>query len=392
MGDGDLLARATTPAGGATMRTTGIGEREIEMRHETAATAAAAHEVAMVRARFMLALERPRVWDTIEKKLLAYCAKPRCAEEARYVKPVGKRKNEKTGKWEQAYVRGLSVRFAEEAVREMGNLDIDTTVKVESPTHRILRVSVLDLETNNLYPTDVPVERTVERKQLRKGQSAIRQRTNSFGDTVYIVEATDDEVLMKSSALASKAIRTNVLRMLPGHIADACEDAIEKTLAEEFKKNLTPTLEKLITRFAAHGVAEAQLDAYLGHPIRATTSHEEVAKLIEIGVSLKEGAATWEDYMNEREGGEASAPESQGEGGGEEAPRSGEDLGKQARRRKADKDKEKGEPTPPPATATPTPEPPPKSEPPPSAPKAEPKKEEKAAPKKETPPPNDDEV
>jgi len=48
----------------------------------------------------------------------------------------------------------------------------------------------------------------VERRQPQPGRTIIRSRTNSTGQMVYLIAATEDELLNKQNALASKSIRT----------------------------------------------------------------------------------------------------------------------------------------------------------------------------------------
>ena len=84
-----------------------------------------------------------------------------------YSKPVGRGR-----------ITGLSVRFAEEAVRSMGNLDVSTPVVYDDPHKLIVRVSVTDLEANAIYSHDVTVVKTVERRSLKDGQAALSVRQN----------------------------------------------------------------------------------------------------------------------------------------------------------------------------------------------------------------------
>ena len=55
---------------------------------------------------------------------------------------------------------------------------------------------------------DVTVTKTVERRKLPQGEKPIRVRANSNGQPIYILHATDDEILNKQNALISKAVRT----------------------------------------------------------------------------------------------------------------------------------------------------------------------------------------
>src|SRR4029077_1955184 len=88
---------------------------------ETAASALAAQAAAAVQARHIVAIKYPRNIDRVRVLLLKACERPLFAEKAIYCKPLGKQLNKKTGRWEEAFAEGLSIRFAEEAVRTLGN-------------------------------------------------------------------------------------------------------------------------------------------------------------------------------------------------------------------------------------------------------------------------------
>src|SRR4029079_9723076 len=126
-----------------------------------------------------MASQRRRSDDEARIRLLQSCSRPGFAETGIYRKPVG------SGK----HAEGLSIRFAEEARRQWGNIETRTQVILDDTEKRILRVSATDLETNVTESVDVIIEKTVERRQLKDGQSPIRQRINSYGDLVYLVPA-----------------------------------------------------------------------------------------------------------------------------------------------------------------------------------------------------------
>ena len=58
---------------------------------------------------------------------------------------------------------------------------------------RIVRVTITDLEANVPYSQDVTIAKTIERRQKKDGDTVITTRTNSYGDLLYILEATDDD-------------------------------------------------------------------------------------------------------------------------------------------------------------------------------------------------------
>jgi len=254
-------------------------------RIESASASAAALAKASVEARYLVAINRPRDMNMVRLKVLDTCKRPAFAVLARYAKPVA-----------GSHIVGPSVRFAEEAARCLGNILAESAIVHEDGERRIVRVTVTDLENNLTYPQDVIVEKHVERKYLRKGQAAIKQRTNSLGETVYIVEATEDELLQKQNSLISKAYRTSVLKLLPRDILDEAMEAVEATLNAADKSDPEAAKKKLLDSFYAKGVTPESLKQYLGHPIEQCTP-KQIDDLRLAYAALKEGESTWAEIM-----------------------------------------------------------------------------------------------
>ena len=269
-----------------------FGASEIQVNNETAATAVAAQARAQVEARYVMALKRPRSMDEVRVRLLKECARPGFAAVARYIKPIGQDKT----KWPQ----GPSIRFAEAAVRCMGNMYPEVMITFEDDRKRILSVTVTDLESNTTYSQSITVQKTVERQSVKDGQTIISSRINSYGKTVYLVTATEDDLLNKQNALISKSIRTNALRLLPGDILDECMEAVKRTLAGETKQDPEAAKRKIIDAFAALSVMPGDLAEYLGHGVERV-SPSEIDELRQVYASIKDGEASWDDVMEARQ-------------------------------------------------------------------------------------------
>lgn len=282
-----------------------FGAQQVQAPAETSATALAERERSTIQAMFIVARQNPRNVARFEQNLLKECERPGFAEVARYRKPVGRKKNEATGEWEQSYAEGFSIRFAEAAMRHWTNLVCDAKSAYEDDQKRIVRMVVMDLESNITISSELNLSKTVERKGKKKGNAeippegreVISERLNSYGDKTYTVVATDDEIGMKQGANWSKFIR-NVLRFMPGDILDACESQIEKTL-----KGLGPEAarQRLIDAFDRIGVTIANVQEYVGHSI-STLSGEEINELRKIHAAIREGESTWKEMV------EAKAP------------------------------------------------------------------------------------
>lgn len=265
-----------------------FGGDELVAQHETAAGAVAARAKAQIEARYIMALKRPRSWDEVRTRLLKECRRPGFARAARYRKPVGQG------------IEGPSIRFAEAALRYMTNVGVETTVTYDDSSKTILRVSVVDLEANVPYEQDVAVQKTVERRKLGKGQRPLATRTNSFGDTVYIVEATDDEILNKVNALVSKALRTLALRLLPGDILEECMALCIRVAQDEDARDPDAARKAMIDAFFGVGVSATQLAEYLGHALEQVTP-AELSELRALFAAIRDGETSWREVMDARD-------------------------------------------------------------------------------------------
>jgi len=263
----------------------------IQKQSDTAATAMAARSKAMIEARCIMAIQRPRNWDTVRTKLLDECKRPGFAQAARYKKPIGKG------------VEGPSIRFAEAAIRYMTNIAIETTVTYDDDKKLILRVSATDLESNVPFEQDVVIAKTVERKKLARGQIPLSQRTNSYGELTYLVGATDEEILNKQNALVSKALRTLALRLLPGDILDECMSKCIATAENADAQDPAAARKAIVDAFHSLGVDADQLVKYLQHPLAASTP-AELRNLRAVYSALRDGETTWREIMEELSGDE----------------------------------------------------------------------------------------
>jgi hypothetical protein len=252
---------------------------------ETAGAVLAAQAKALVEARFTIAMHQPRDVDQVRERLMRECARPSFAEVAIYRKPIGEG------------VEGPSIRFAEAAIQAMGNLAIDTPAIYDDSEKRILRVSVADMETNVVHSKDVTIQKRVERSRTYEGQNVIKTRINSRGKPVYLVEATDDEILNTENALVSKALRTTGLRLVPGWLIDECMTAVRATRAKTNATDPDAAKRKLLDAFRGVGVTAEQVKEWLGHPADTLTP-AELEELRGIFTAVKDGDTTWQEVMD----------------------------------------------------------------------------------------------
>jgi hypothetical protein len=286
----------TAPSnGGSSIVRQGFGESSVERRHETAATAVAAQAQAEVQARYIVAMQHPRDDDNVRVRLLKECSRPSFAQRAFFSVQRGNKPGRLTGTPNR--IEGLSVRFAEAAIRHMGNAMASTRSVYDDAEKRIVNVTVVDLETNAVHAKDIVVSKTVERRKLGQGQLALKTRTNSYGDTVYIVESTDDELLQKENALVSKTLRTEALRLLPADTIEECEQRIVATVKNEDAKDPDAARKALADGFAALNIMPSDIKSYLGHDL-AQCSPAQLTDLRGLYAAIREGETTWQDILS----------------------------------------------------------------------------------------------
>jgi hypothetical protein len=261
-------------------------ETDLALGGETSASAVAAIAQAEVQARCIMAMKNPRNWLSVRSEMKAECSREEFASNKSviYIKPIG-----------GSSVKGLGIRFVEMGLRCMKNVEANSSMLFESDTQRIVRVKVTDLESNITHFKDVLITKTVERRALGT-RKLIGTRKNTNGDTVFIVEATDDEVDVKEAAMVSKAMRTQGLRIIPGDLQDECKALIEKVRLGKAGKDPKAEQKNIADAFSQVNVSVKQLEEYLGHPL-GETQPQELVDLRGLYSSLDSGEITWREVM-----------------------------------------------------------------------------------------------
>jgi hypothetical protein len=265
----------------------------------------------LIEARFVMARRFPRSWDDVRVKLLAACERPGFAGSternadnwgaAWFRKPVGDG------------IEGFSVRFAEEALRIMGNLAVEPLVVYDDEFTRVVNVTVIDLESNSSTSQSVTIEKTIERHKLPKGETALRVRVNSKGETLYVLQGTDDDVLGKANAVVSKARRTLILQHLPGHIQAECR---KRLLEIRFGKAATDPdgeRKRIADGFAKLNVHPADLERYLEHTL-ALCSPAELDHLRQLWEAVRDGKLTWAEILASKDAEDVDDGDDAGDG------------------------------------------------------------------------------
>lgn len=287
---------------------TALVRQEI-LTHETAGTVLAAQEEARIKARAYLAMTRPRDIDKVRQRFLLECSRPSFAEEALYAKPIGGGGGEEEGGGKRGgkSIEGPSIRFAEAAAVAMGNIESSAVVIYDDGDTRRMRVTVQDLEANVTHSKDITFRKVVERRFLRDGEVAISARTNSYGKTVYLRKATDDEMLNTENALVSKCLRTLLLRVVPGWLQAEGEATVRSVLANNVKQDPEAQRRRLFDAFAGVGVPVDAVKTYLGHDA-ATLTEKEHRDLLGVYNTIKNGEASWQEVVEARLAAEEAKP------------------------------------------------------------------------------------
>ncbi len=277
-----------------------FGSTEIANVIEQQSAAVAAREQALVQARFIMALQRPRNLEDARVRLKDACKIFEFADEAWYSRPAGKEYNENTGQWEEKMAEGFSIRFAEEAGRALGNMLSDSQIIAETPEERIVHVWAMDLETNFTRGVSLSIPKTVERKTPRRGQIVLQERETSKGEKVFICAANRNEMATTQANLVAKAERQCILKMIPAWILRDCQNEIRKTLTAEVRQDPDAARRKMLDAFAEYKIMPSDIQAYLGHTTDRMTA-EEVIALRNIYRAITQGETTWDEIMAARE-------------------------------------------------------------------------------------------
>jgi hypothetical protein len=277
----------------------GFGESSIEKRGETASSMMVAQARAEIEARYVMAMQRPRDNDNVRVRLLRECQRPAFAKKAFYSVPRGDKPGRISGISNR--LEGLSIRFAEAAIRIAGNIWQPTRTVYDDDFKRMLNVAAIDLETNAIYSRDVVIEKTIERRKPKDGAVILGKRTNSAGDTVYILQATEEELLQKESNLVSRTLRTEALRLIGADILEESEQQIIATIRAADAADPDGARKEIADAFASLNILPSDLKAYLGHELDMC-SPAQLTDLRAIYAAIREGEFSWAQAMQEKIG------------------------------------------------------------------------------------------
>jgi hypothetical protein len=265
------------------------------------------YAAARIQAAYSVADRRPRQIEVVRQEVLRECSRPSfCTPDetkngsslAIYRVPRGSVKQQ-DGTWVNNNIEGPTIRFAEMMMRSWGNLAIEVNPMGEDDRQRLLLVSCTDYQSRNSCNEVVTVPKTVERKKLKAGDECLSQRTNTYGDPVYLVKATDDELAMRTNALISKARRNLILQTVPGWLIEEGVEMVRRTARTKDAQDPDAARRKLFDAYATVGVTAAQLVEYLGHGNQLSPTELEDLRGYYSGI--KDGFTTWAAVVASKE-------------------------------------------------------------------------------------------
>ena len=263
---------------------------------------------ARIQSAYMVALQRPRQIEVIRQEVLRECSRPSfCTPDetkngsslAIYRVPRGSVK-QNDGTWVNNNIEGPTIRFAEMLLRSWRYLSIEVNPMGEDDKQRMLQVICTDYQSCNFTSEIVAVPKTIERKKPKAGDEVVSQRTNTYGDPVYLVKATDDELAMKTNALISKARRNLILQAVPGWLIEEGVEEVRKTARTKDAQDPDAARRKLFDAYRNVGVSVEQIIDYLGHSNQLSPAELEDLRGYYSGI--KDGFTTWAAVVASKEG------------------------------------------------------------------------------------------
>ncbi len=284
--------------GAAMVRRSSFDMEETSKRAELAVASAQAKTTAMVQARFVMAMKSPRDPMVVREDFLARCADLDFAEVAIYRRPQGKKKDEESGRWVENIIEGPSIRFVEGMIQCTPHMGIESSTLYDDEDKKVLLVSVVDYQRNTNASAELTIQKTIERRDLKKNQKPISVRTNAYGDPVYILPATDDDVRMKEARAVSMTVRQLGLRILPGGVVAEAKRKVYETLKNQDKgKDPQAVRRKLADTFAGIGVSASQIAEYFGGVNVSALTDDQVMELRVIWSALQNGDGRWSEFL-----------------------------------------------------------------------------------------------
>jgi hypothetical protein len=252
---------------------------------ETTAISAASRARGEIEAAVYLSANKPREEYAAVLSLEKSCRRPGFAERAMYRFPRG-----------GSEIKGMSVVFAREAARCWGNIRHGIRITQSDEIYTQVTGFAWDVESNTYVENESKFKNLVQRKVATNRRGA-NGRPEYETQWVKPDERDYRELVNKHGAIC---VRNAILQLIPADIVDSMFDLVEDTVRSDTKsggKTKEEQIKYLVSRFDEFGVTIAMLESYLGHKL-AECSTEEIVELKQIGISIRDGNSTREEYFS----------------------------------------------------------------------------------------------
>lgn len=242
---------------------------------------AQSREAQSVQAAMVIAQKFPRDTTRAYSRIMEDCKRKTLAEKSVYAYPRG-----------GTTVTGPSIRLAECMARAWGNLDFGIVELERKPSmgsipgESTVMAYCYDLETNTKSTTVFTVKHARD-KNIKVGSEKKK-----------IQELLTDErdIYEMVANLGARRLRSRILAIIPVDIVESAVEQCEKTM-EGGQGPLIDRVRSLVVYFQQnHGVTQEMIEKRVGHKVEAI-SEPELVKLRAIANSLKDGAASREDFF-----------------------------------------------------------------------------------------------
>ncbi len=221
-----------------------------------------------------VAIRYPRHEDDARQNLMNSCHRPTFAEKASYRIPRG-----------GTTIEGPSSQMAREAARVWGNIRYGFEIVRDDEEMIHIRGFAWDVQTNARATQDASFKKLIQRRNKRTGTT----------DWVAPDERDLRELINKHGAIAE---RNCILKLIP---SDMIEDAMNKahrTRAKGVSADPAEAKKKIVGSFGSLSISASELESYLGCKLAQASDHQ-IRELREIYASIRDGASTWADYLED---------------------------------------------------------------------------------------------
>lgn len=221
-----------------------------------------------VQAAMVIAKRFPRDEVDSFNRIIQSCRRKSLAQSAMYEYPRGGTK-----------VTGPSIRLAEAIAQNWGNIDFGITELEQKNGESQVMAYAWDLETNS---RQVKIFSVPHIRSTKKGNIPLTDPRDIY------------EMVANQGA---RRLRSCILGIIPGDVVEAAVNECQKTLTEGNKEPLIDRVRKGIKMFEDRfSVTQEMIEKYIGCKAEAF-SENDMLRLNNVYVSLKDGMAKREDYF-----------------------------------------------------------------------------------------------